>query len=187
MGKLLYVTNVSLDGFMEDEHGSIDWSPPSDELFVFITELIRPATTYLYGRRMYESMAVWETDPDLPTRSALFASFSDVWRRADKIVYSTTLDATSTTKTRLERDFEPDAVEAVKAAATGDLTIGGAEIAAHAFNAGLVDECHLFVRPLLLGAGKPALPSGVRADLELLDERRFDDGGVYLRHRVRHA
>jgi dihydrofolate reductase len=184
MAKLTYVTNVSLDGYIEDDHGSFDWSAPDDEYFSFITDLVRPVGTWLYGRRLYELMAVWETEPSVAAESELNADFAHVWQAGDKIVYSSTLEATSTTKTRLERSFDPDAVRDMKASATADLTIGGAHLAARAFTAGVVDECHLFVWPVLLGGGKPGLPSDLRAELELLDERRFDSGVVYLRHRI---
>lgn len=184
MVKLIYVSNVSLDGYIEDEHGRFDWTEPDDELFAFITDLVRPVGTYLYGRRLYDTMAVWETDPALAAQSELMADFADVWRAASKIVYSTTLEAVSTAKTRLERRFDPASVRDLKAAATSDLTVGGAHLAAQAFEAGLVDECQLLIRPVLVGGGKPALPTGIRVDFELLDDRRFDNGVVYLRYRV---
>jgi dihydrofolate reductase len=184
MAKLIYVTNVSLDGFIEDEHGGFDWTDPDDEQFVFITDLVRPIGTWLYGRRLYESMAVWENDASLAAQSALMADFAHVWQAGDKVVYSSTLDAVSTARTRLERRFDPDAVRTMKAAASADLTVGGANLAAHAFGAGLVDECHLFIGPAIVGRGKPSLPSDLRAKLELLDERRFANGVVYVRHRV---
>jgi dihydrofolate reductase len=186
MAKLIYIANVSLDGFVEDEHGSLDWSTTRDEVFVFITDLVRSAGTYLYGRRMYETMAVWETDPDLARQSDLMADFAAVWQAADKVVYSRTLDAASTAKTRIERSFELGSVRAAKASASSDLTIGGSMLAAHAFDAGLVDEYHLFVRAVLLGRGKPALPNDSRSDLRLLDERRLDGDVVYLRYRTEH-
>ena len=186
MAKLIYVTNVSLDSFIEDEHGSFDWTEPDDEQFAFITDLIRPFGTYLYGRRLYESMAVWETDPALAAQSELRADFAQVWQAADKIVYSTTLGAVSTAKTRLEGRFDPDVVREVKDTAGRDLMIGGANLAAHTFRAGLIDECHLFIGPAIVGGGKPGLPSDRRVDLELLDERRFDNGVVYVRHRILH-
>jgi dihydrofolate reductase len=185
MAKLIYVSNVSLDGYIEDEHGSFDWTAPDDELFAFITDLVRPVGTYLYGRRMYDTMAPWETDPALAAQSELMADFANVWQAADKVVYSTTLDAVSTAKTRLEHNFDPAPVHEMKASATSDLTVGGAHLAAHALEAGLVDECHLFIRPVLVGGGKPALPSDARADLELLDDRRLGNGVVYLRYRIR--
>jgi dihydrofolate reductase len=184
MAKLMYVLNVSLDGYSEDAHGSIDWSPPDDELFAFTTDLVRPVGTFLYGRRMYETMAPWETDPALAAKSELMAAFANVWKAASKVVYSTTLDATTTTKTQLERNFDPAWVRDMKASATSDLTIGGPDLAAHALRAGLVDEFHLFIRPVLVGGGKPALPSNTRADLELLDDRRVGNGVIYLRYRI---
>lgn len=185
MANLIYVTNVSLDGYIEDERGSLDWAAPDDGFFAFITDLIRPIGTYLYGRRIYDAMAVWETDPALAAQSDLTADFAGVWQAADKVVYSTTLAAASTASTRLERSFDPAEVRAMKASAERDLTVAGAVLAAHAFKAGLVDEVHLFIRPVILGGGKPALPSDLRMDLELLDERRVGDGITYLRHRVR--
>jgi dihydrofolate reductase len=184
VAKLIYVTNVSLDAFIEDEHGDFQWTEPDDEQFVFITNLIRPFGTYLYGRRLYESMAVWETDPALAADSDLRADFAQVWQAADKVVYSTTLDAVSTARSRIERHFDPDAVRQIKDGTNRDLMIGGANFAAQAFRAGLVDECHLFIGPAIIGRGKPGLPGDMRVQLELLDERRFDNGVVYVRHRV---
>jgi dihydrofolate reductase len=184
MSKLIYITNVSLDGYIEDANGNFDWGAPGDDFFAFITDLVRPAGTYLYGRRLYETMSVWETEPALAAQSELFGAFARVWQGADKVVYSTTLDAPSTAKTRLERDFEPDAVRELKAGAATDLTVGGANLAAHAFRAGLVDECHVFIHPVLVGSGRAALPHDARADLELLDELRFSDGVVYVGYRV---
>lgn len=184
MAKLIYVSNVSLDGYIEDEHGRFDWTAPEDDFFAFITDLVRPVGTYLYGRRLYDMMAVWETDPALAAQSELRADFANMWQAANKVVYSTTLDAVSTARTRLEHNFDPASVRDMKASATSDLTVGGALLAAHALKAGLVDECHLFIRPILLGGGKPALPSDTRAELELLDDRRFSEGVVYLRYGV---
>jgi dihydrofolate reductase len=184
VAKLIYASNVSLDGFIEDEYGSFDWTAPEDEVFAFITELVRPVGTYLYGRGLYETMAVWENDPALAAQSDLMADFARVWQAADKIVYSTTLDAPSTAKSRLERRFDPDSIRRIKAAASRDLTVGGPNLAAHAFRAGLVDECHLFIHPVAVGRGKPSLPSELRARLELLGERRFDNGVVYVGYRL---
>ena len=183
MAKLIYVTNVSLDGYIEDERGAFDWFPPDDKVFAFTTDLLRSVGTFLYGRRLYEAMAVWETDAALAAQSDLMADFAGAWQAAKKVVYSTTLDAVSTADTRLERRFDPAAVDQLKATAGGDLTVGGAHLAAQAFEAGLVDECQLLVWPVVVGGGKPGLPAGVRADLELLDERRFGNGVVYLRYR----
>ena len=184
MADLIYVTNVSLDGFIEDEHGNFDWNPPDDDVFAFITDLIRSVGTYLYGRRLYETMAVWETDSALAADSKLNGDFARVWQAADKIVYSTTLDAVSTANGRLERRFDPESVRTMKGAASSDLMVGGANLAAHAFRAGLVEECHLFIHPVVVGQGKPSLPSELRAMLELLDECRFDRGVVYVRYRI---
>jgi len=184
VAKLIYVTNVSLDGFIEDEHGAFDWTEPDDEQFAFITDLVRPVGTWLYGRRLYESMAVWETEPALAAQSELSADFAHVWQAGDKVVYSTTLDAVSTANSRLERTFEPASIRALKDASDRVLTIGGANLAAQAFGERLIDECHLFIGPAIVGRGKAGLPSDLRIDLELLDERRFGNGVVYVRHRV---
>jgi dihydrofolate reductase len=184
MAKLIYVTNMSLDGYIEDEQGAFDWLPMDDELFALYTDLLRSAGTFLYGRRLYEAMAVWETDAALAAQSDLTADFASAWRAANKIVYSTTLAAVSTADTRLERRFDPVAVQELKATASSDLTVGGANLAAQAFKAGLVDECELIVWPVAVGGGKPGLPTSMRTDLELLDERRFRNGVVHLRYRV---
>ena len=185
MAKLIYLTNVSLDGYIEDEAGRFDWFPLGDEVFAFHTGLLRSAGTFLYGRRLYELMAVWETDPTLGAQSPLRADFAAAWQAADKVVYSTTLTTASTARTRLEQRFDVAAVRELKASATSDLAVGGAHLAEQAFAAGLVDECQLLVWPSIIGGGKPALPRGERVDLELLDERRFGNGVVYLRYRVR--
>lgn len=184
MAKLVYLTNASLDGYIEDEHGVVDLYEPDDDVFAATTALLRSFGTFLYGRRLYETMSGWETNPALAKQSDLTADFASAWQAADKVVYSTTLTAVSTTTTRLERDFDPAAVQELKAAATSDLTIGGANLAARALAAGLVDECQLFVWPMIVGGGKPALPAGIRTNLELLDEQRFDNGVVYLRYRI---
>ena len=184
MAKLIYSAIASLDGFIEDESGSFGWAAPDEEVHAFVNDLVRPVGTYLYGRRMYETMAVWETDPSLAEQSPATRDFAEIWQAAEKIVYSRTLEAASTTRTRIERDFDADSGPRLKAAAARDLAVGGPELAAHAFRAGLVDECHLFLAPVLVGGGKQAFPDGVRAKLELLDERRFGDGMVYLRYRT---
>jgi dihydrofolate reductase len=184
MASLIYASNMSLDGWTEDEHGGFNWAPPDDDVFAFITALMGSAGTYLYGRRMYETMAVWETDPTLAARSDLTADFGKAWQAADKVVYSTTLAATSTAKTKLERRFDPSSVRDLKAAADRNLLVGGPNLAAQALAAGLVDELRLFVWPVVLGGRAPALPAGARADLELLDEHRLGNGVVCLRHRV---
>ena len=182
MAKLIYASNMSLDGCTEDEHGALDWAPPDDDVFVSVTGLMRSAGTYLYGRRMYETMAVWETDPALAGQSDLFSDFAATWRAADKVVYSTTLSAVQTERSRLERSFDPDVVRDLKAAASSDVLVGGPTLAAQALEAGVVDECHLFVWPVLLGGGKPALSIRGRAELALLEEHRFGNGVVHLRY-----
>jgi dihydrofolate reductase len=184
MAKLVYVANVSLDGYIEDAHGSFDWTEPTDEVFIFITDLVRPVGTYLYGRRMYETMAVWEADPTLAAQSELMADFANVWQAADKVVYSTTLPAVSTATTRLERRFDPASVRDMKMSAASDLAVAGPTLAAHAFKAGLVDECQLFMHPVLVGEGKPAFPRDAQVQLELLEEQRFASGVVYLRYSI---
>jgi dihydrofolate reductase len=183
MAKLIYVTNVSLDGYIEDERGAFNWFPRDDEVFAFTTDLLRSVGTFLYGRRLYEMMAVWETNTSLAAQSDLTADFASAWQAASKVVYSTTVAAVSTADTRLKRHFDPAAVHQLKATAGNDLTVGGANLAAQAFQAGLVDECQLFVWPIVVGGGKPGLPTGIRAELELLDERRFGNGVIHLRYR----
>ncbi|QDY09398.1 deaminase [Micromonospora sp. HM134] len=183
MAKLIYMNNVSLDGYMEDERGTFAWFPIDDEVFAFQTERLRPVGTFLYGRRLYEAMAVWETDPALAAKSDLMADFASAWQGASKIVYSTTLTEVPTADTRVERRFDPSAVRGLKATASSDLMVGGADLAAQAFKAGLLDECELFILPIVVGGGKPGLPTGMRAELELLEERRFGNGVVHLRYR----
>ena len=183
MAKLVYASNMSLDGCTEDEHGAFDWAPPDDDVFVCITKLMRSAGKYLYGRRMYETLAVWETDSALAAHSDLMADYASAWRAADKIVYSSTLAAPTTAKTRLERHFDVHVVHDLKAAANRDLLVGGPTLAAQALAAGLVDELVLFVWPIILGGRNPALPTGTRADLTLIDEHRFSSGVLQLRYR----
>jgi dihydrofolate reductase len=184
VGKVIYISNVSLDGYIEDAEGSFGFTEPTDEAFDLITDLIRPVATFLYGRRLYEAMSVWETDPSLGAQSARYAAFASAWQDADKVVLSSALETVPTARTTIERDFDPGAVRAMVAASPGDVAVGGADLAAQAFAAGLVDEIHLFVAPVVLGGGKPGLPSGQRVDLELLDQRSYGNGAVYLRHRV---
>jgi dihydrofolate reductase len=184
MAKLIYIANVSLDGYIEDAQGVFDWTEPADEVFSFITDLLRPVGTHLYGRRMYETMAVWETDATLAAQSDLMADFANVWQAADKIVYSTTLEEVSTVNTRVEHRFDPDVVRQLKSSATSDMTVGGAALAAYAFDAGLVDEYHVLVYPVLVGDGKAAFSGDTQVRLELLDEHRFSNGIVYLRYRT---
>ena len=184
MARLIYASNMSLDGCTEDERGGFNWAPPDDDVFVFITDLMRSAGTYLYGRRMYETLAVWETDTTLAAKSDLTADYASAWQAADKVVYSSTLTAPLTANTGLERHFDPTAVRELKAAAGTDLLVGGPNLAAQALVAGLVDELSLFVWPVVLGGRNPALPADTRADLELIDEHRFNNGVVHLRYRV---
>ena len=184
MAKLIYASNMSLDGYTEDARGALDWAPPNDDVFVFITDLMRSADTYLYGRRMYEALAVWETDPTLAEQTDLMNEYARVWQAAEKIVYSTTLTEVATAKTRLERNFDPDDVRQLKDAAAGDLLVGGPHLAAQALDAGLVDECHLLVWPVILGGRNPALQVNVQTELALVDRHQFDNGVVYLRYRV---
>jgi dihydrofolate reductase len=179
--KLIYSAIASLDGYVADEAGDFGWAAPGEEAHAFINDMERPVGTYLYGRRMYDVMSVWET---MDTRAAVADDFAQLWRAADKIVYSRTLPAVSTARTRLEREFDPDVVRELKASSDRDISVGGPELAAHALRAGLVDECHLFLAPVVIGGGVRALPDGVRLALELLDERRFACGLVHLHHRV---
>jgi len=186
MAQLIYIANLSLDGYTEDMEGKFDWTDhPDEEGFRFITNLVRATGTHLYGRRMYETMMVWETDPNLAAESPLNRDFAEIWQTADKIVYSRTLEAVSTRKTQIVRNFNPEAIRQLKEAVEHDILIGGPEFAAHAFRSGLIDECHLFLVPIIVGGGKPTLPDNVRLELELLDERRFGNGAVFLRYRTR--
>jgi dihydrofolate reductase len=184
MAKLVYAALASLDGYVEDAEGGFDWAAPDHEVHAFVNELERPIGTYLYGRRMYETMVFWETvrpDADEP---AVFLDYAELWRAAEKVVYSRTLQTASSDRTRIEREFDPASVRQLKQASATDVSIGGAELAGQAFAAGLVDECHLFLCPVVIGGGKRALPDNVRAQLELLDERRFGSGVVHLHYRV---
>jgi dihydrofolate reductase len=185
MAKLIYSAIASLDGYVADEDGNFDWAVPDEEVHTFVNDLERPVGTHLYGRRMYETMVGWETDPTLADRSPLMRDFAEIWQAADKIVYSRTLERVTTARTRIERDFDPEAVRQMKAAAGHDLLVGGPDLAAQAIEAGLVDEWHLFVAPIVVGGGKQFLPNNVRLKLELLDERRFGNGMVHLRYRTR--
>lgn len=183
MAKLIYVTNTSLDGFTEDRHGGIEWGAPDQEYFGAINDIERSVGTYLYGRRMYESMVYWETAP-ISDQPPWMAEFASIWRAARKVVFSKTLQTVSSDVTTLEPQFDAEAIRRMKAAATADLTVGGGDLAAQAFDAGLVDESHLFVWPLVLGGGKQAFPVQARLDLRLLDERRLSSGIVHLRYGV---
>jgi dihydrofolate reductase len=182
MAKLIYSVITSLDGYVADQEGNFDWAEPDEEVHTFINDLERPVGTYLYGRRMYEVMVAWET-LTLADQPTFMQDFAKIWQAADKIVYSKTLETASSARTRIERDFDPEAVRQMKAPVGRDISVGGPDLAAQALKAGLVDECHLFVAPILVGGGKQSLPDNVRLELELLDERRFAGGIVYLRYR----
>jgi dihydrofolate reductase len=184
MAKLIYSVIASLDGYVADEDGNFDWAAPDEEVHRFVNDLERPVGTYLMGRRMYEVMRYWETADTVPDQPAHMVDFARVWQDADKVVYSRTLEEPSTARTRVERDFDPDAVRRLKAAADRDLTVGGPALAAQALAAGLVDECHVFLAPILVGGGTRAFPDKLRVPLELLEERRFGNGTVYLRYRT---
>jgi dihydrofolate reductase len=186
MARLIYSAIASLDGYVEDESGNFEWAAPDEEVHAAVNDLERPVGTHLYGRRMYETMAFWETDAaSAEGRSAAVRDFAAIWRQAEKVVYSRSLERVSSRRTRIERSFEPDAIRSMKEAADRDLAIGGATLAAQAFAAGLVDELHLFLAPVVVGAGKRALPEGRRFGLELLDERRFESGFAHLHYRLR--
>jgi dihydrofolate reductase len=187
MAKLIYGAITSLDGYIEDAEGKFDWAEPDEEVHAFVNDLEREIGTYLYGRRMYETMVFWERPPDLADQPPVVQDFAEIWQRADKIVYSGTLQTPSSARTRIERAFDPEAVRQLKATASRDITVGGAELGARAIEAGLVDEYQLFLVPVVVGGGKRALPGGVvRVNLELLEERRFGNGTVYLHYRKRH-
>jgi dihydrofolate reductase len=184
MARLHYAGIMSLDGYVADREGTFDWSAPDEEVHAFVNDLLRPVGTHLYGRRMYDVLVAWET---MPTEGepAPMADFAQIWRAADKIVFSRTLGAASSARTRIERAFDPEAVRRMKAEAERDLSVGGPELAAQAIRAGLVDEWHLFLNPVLVGGGTSYLPDGVRVDLELREQHRFGNGVVYLRYRTR--
>jgi dihydrofolate reductase len=186
MAKLIYSVIASLDGYVADEDGKFDWAEPDEEVHTFINDLERSVGTYLYGRRMYEVLVAWETLSlaDLPP---YVGDFAETWRAADKIVYSRTLEMVSSARTRIERDFDPEAVRQLKASADRDISVGGPDLAAQAIEAGLVDEYHLFIAPIVVGGGKQSLPDDVRLELELLDERRFGSGMVHLGYGARTA
>lgn len=184
MAKLIYGAISSADGYVADEEGKFDWGEPDEEVHSFINDLAREVGTYLYGRRLYQVMVAWE-DLDIADQPPYLRDFAEIWRGADKVVYSKTLKAVTTPRTRIERNFDPELVRRMKASLERDLTVGGPELAAEAFRAGLVDECHLYLAPIAIGGGKQSLPDGVHMRLELLDERRFDSGMVFLRYRCR--
>jgi dihydrofolate reductase len=184
VGKLIYAAIASLDGYVEDAQGRFDWATPDEEVHAFANDLERPIGTHLYGRRMYETMVFWETASTAADEPAAFRDYAELWRAAEKVVYSRRLRSVSSARTRIERELVPDAVRRLKQDSATDLAVGGAELAGQAIGAGLVDECHLLLCPIVVGGGKRALPDEVRARLELLDERRFHSGVVHLHYRV---
>jgi dihydrofolate reductase len=185
MAKLIYSMLASLDGYIADEDGNFDWALPDEEVHTFINDLMRSIGTHLYGRRMYEVLLAWETMPIDTDQPPHIRDFALLWRAADKVVYSTTLEAAASARTRIERRFDPAAIRQLKASAERDLTVSGPDLAAQALKAGLVDEYHMFVAPSVVGGGTPSLPSNLRLALDLLDERRFGNGMVYLRYGIR--
>jgi dihydrofolate reductase len=185
MAKLIYAALTSLDGYVSDEAGNFDWAVPDEEVHAYINDLERPIGTYLYGRRMYETMAAWETPETIPDRSPAMLEFARIWQAADKVVYSSTLRSVSTARTRLERRFDPEAVRELKAGAARGIAVGGPSLAAHAIRSGVVDEYHVFVAPIIVGSGNPYLPGKVRVSLELIEERGFGNGMVHARYRAR--
>jgi len=182
MARLIYSAITSLDGYVADQDGNFDWAAPDEEVHSFVNDLERAVGTYLYGRRMYEVMVYWETAHTVADQPSVVQDFAEIWQAADKIVYSKTLETATSARTRIERDFEPESVRQLKARAERDITVGGPELAAQAIRAGLVDECHLFVTPIVVGGGRQSLPDGLRWELELLGERRFGNGVVHLRY-----
>jgi dihydrofolate reductase len=184
LAKLIYTAITSIDGYIEDEHGRFDWAQPDEEVHAFVNDLVRPVGTYLYGRRMYETMACWERPADTAGQPSFVQDFAKIWQNADKVVYSKTLQTVTTARTRIEREFNPELVRRLKSRAGSDLAVGGPDLAAQAIAAGLVDEYHLFLVPVVVGNGKRSLPEG-RIDLELLDERRFRSGTVHLHYGAR--
>jgi dihydrofolate reductase len=184
VAKLIYLSIASLDGYLADEHGNFDWAEPDEEMHSLVNDLERPVGTFLFGRRMYEVLVAWET-MDTADQPPYIRDFAEIWRAADKIVYSKTLTAVSSARTRIEPDFDPDPVRRMKASEERDLSIGGPELAAHAIGAGLVDEYHLFLVPVAVGGGTRFFPDGAHLDLELVDERRFGNGAVYLSYRTK--
>jgi dihydrofolate reductase len=182
MARLIYSAIMSLDGYIADAEGHFEWAAPDEEVFSFVHDLERPIGTYLYGRRMYQTMRYWETAHMIEGQSPAGLDFARTWQAADKIVYSTTLRGPDTARTRIERDFDPDQVRTLKETAGRDLTVGGAHLAAQAIAAGLVDEYQLFLVPAVVGGGARALPRQARLKLALAQERRFGNGTVYLRY-----
>jgi dihydrofolate reductase len=184
MARLIYSAIMSLDGYIADADGDFEWAAPDEEVFAFVNELERPVGAYLYGRRMYETMVFWETVGTGADQPAVMRDFAEIWRAAEKVVYSRTLRTPSSARTRIERDFDPASIRRLKESSDRDLTVGGADLAGQALAAGLVDECHLLLGPIVVGGGKRVLPDGVRLDLQLLDKHRFRSGVVHLHYAI---
>jgi dihydrofolate reductase len=185
VAQLIYSAITSLDGYVADADGSFDWAEPDEEVHSFVNDLQRPVGTYLYGRRLYQTMVYWETAHTLADQPSYIKDFTEIWQAADKVVYSKTLKTVSSARTRIERDFDPEAIRRMKMSTERDITVGGADLAAQAITARLVDEYHLFVAPIVVGGGTPFLPDNVRVELDLRDERRFAKGVVYLHYRAK--
>src|SRR4030081_2653417 len=185
MAKLVYSTMTSLDGYLADEHGNFDWAAPDEEVHRFVNDLERPIGTYLYGRRMYDVMVFWETAHTLADQPGFIQDYAGIWTSADKVVYSTTLATASSARTRIERQFDPESIRQMKTRERSDISVGGAELAGQAIKAGLVDEYHLFLTPVVVGGGTRALPDGVRVNLDLMEEHRFGSGVVHLHYRTK--
>jgi dihydrofolate reductase len=184
MGKLIYSAITSLDGYVADENGDFGWAEPDEEVHAFVNDLERGIGTYLYGRKMYEVMSFWESTEAVRDQPPFIKEYAQIWQAADKVVYSKTLQKVSSTRTRIERHFDPDAVRGMKEEATDDLSVGGPDLAAAALRAGLVDECWLFISPVVVGGGKRSLPKRLRVRMELLQERAFGNGTISLRYRT---
>ncbi len=184
MAKLIYTAIMSLDGCIADEAGNFDWSAPDEDVHAFVNDLERPVGTYLYGRRLYDVMKFWEDPQQSWSASAVTRDFAQLWQAAEKIVYSRTLQRAETKRTRIERTFLPEIIRQMKVTAESDISVGGSELAAQAFAAGLVDECRLFLAPVIVGGGKPGLPRDLRIGLKLEVERRFPNGVVYVQYAV---
>lgn len=182
MATLIYTAIASLDGYVNDDSGNFDWAAPDEEVHAFVNDLERPIGTYLYGRKLYETMVAWES-MDLDKQPSVIRDYAEIWRAADKVVFSKTLEKPASERTRIERVFDPVSIEGMKEESARDLSIGGPHLAAEAIRAGLVDEYRLFLAPVVIGGGTASLPDDVRLDLELIDERRFGSGVVHLHYR----
>jgi len=185
MARLIYSMLCSLDGYIEDQNGGFDWAAPDEEVHQFVNDFERSVGTYLLGRRMYEIMQVWETDPALAANSEITRDYAEIWQSANKIVFSRTLKTVTTSKTQLIGNFDPDAIQTLKENADRDISIGGPELSTHAFRTGLVDECHIYLAPIVVGGGKRAIPDNIMGELNLLEERRFKSGFVFLRYQIK--